>query len=62
MIKIFIRKFSKLSINKPLRFMRNKGNGKDPTLPIPEVFRLHTPLFLPMNKDNLPILFNKIKI
>jgi hypothetical protein len=42
--------------------MRNKGNGRDPTVTIPTVFRLHTPLFLPTKKDNLPILFNKIKI
>jgi len=41
--------------------MRNKGNGKDPTVTIPEVFRLETPLFFPMKTDNLSILFNKIK-
>jgi len=57
----FYIKFNNLSIHKPLRFMRNKGNGKDPTVTIPEVFRLETPLFFPMKTDNLSILFNKIK-
>jgi hypothetical protein len=42
--------------------MKNKGNGKDPTVTIPKVFRLQTPLFFPNKTDNLPILFNKIKI
>jgi hypothetical protein len=42
--------------------MRNRGDGKESIVTIPEVFRLQTPLFFPMKTDNLPILFNKIKI
>jgi len=48
-------------MHKPLRFIKNRGSGKDPTVTIPEVFRLQTPLFFPVKTDNLPILFNKIK-